>query len=181
MKSRIFGAIMFLSLHIIPCHSPANILEKSVEPTRQISVAELYDSAIEHLKEREGYRAFVYRCPSNQPTIGYGHGNPDPTLTFISKEDAVKLLKEDLDGCIRYIENDTGMSLQTEPGRVLALSLFTFNVGRGNWYRSTLRKLVLNEQPIDTEIVKWCHIKKKKSSHLLERRLFELNLYTVLL
>lgn len=143
---------------------------------------ELMPLAINYLKEKEGFRSSPYKCSANQWTVGYGHGLiHNHRIESITEKDAEELLISDLKKRISIITKDVGESVEFCPNKIMALALFCFNVGEGNWRKSKLRSLVLSKQPIDEEIVKWRLIKGNVSTHLEGRRIFELKLYSKLL
>lgn len=134
--------------------------------------------AIEHLKKYEGFRSEPYRDVDGTWTIGYGHHMIEGWWKdSISEISADSLLRCDLNKELNLVKQRYGY----EGDRALAISLFIFNCGLGNYERSTLKKLVDKNLPIDDEIVKWCHFVKANktvtSSKLLERRQFELKIY----
>ena len=139
-----------------------------------------YEEAIAHLKDYEGFRAVPYRDVDGTWTIGYGHHMIDGYWKWndtISESAADSLLRSDLN---KFYTNVAGMYEMNEY-RTLAIALFNFNCGSGNYHGSTLRKLVEQDKPIDDEIVKWCHYTEDGVTYtnekLKERRLFELKIY----
>jgi len=98
---------------------------------------------IELIAKYEGLRLKAYLCPAGILTIGYGHTKDVKPGMIISEDMAVFLLKEDL----QYFE-DKIEKLVTVPltqNQFDALASFTFNLGEGNLGRSTLLRL-LNEE-----------------------------------
>lgn len=128
-------------------------------------------SAIDLIKEFEGFSAKAYPCPAGVLTIGYGHTGPDviPEM-IISKERAEELLELD----VRKVADDV-LELVKVPlndSQFSALISFTYNLGIGALRKSTLlnkvnRGLYGN---IPAEIVKWCHAGGKKLPGLVRRR-----------
>jgi len=106
------------------------------------------DNGIEMIKAHEGLRLMAYPDPGTggEPwTIGYGHtGNVSPGMS-ITEERAEELLREDLEGFERAVENLLPIPLtQSEFD---ALVSFTFNVGTYALETSTLRKRLLTDEP----------------------------------
>ena len=105
-------------------------------------------NGIEIIKAHEGLRLMAYPDPGTggEPwTIGYGHtGKVHPGMS-ITEEQAEELLREDLEGFERAVENLLPIPLtQSEFD---ALVSFTFNVGTYALETSTLRKRLLADEP----------------------------------
>jgi len=141
-----------------------------------------YQSAIEALKYFEGLSLIKY-WDYSQYSIGYGHGIL-PYENFnkgITEEEAELLLRLDLEKAILTVEKYSGLDRYEEPSKVLALASFVFNVGSGNFLKSTLLQELLNGNCIESEILRWVKVKKGSNyiinSHLKSRRMFELEMY----
>lgn len=140
------------------------------------------DTIISFLKESEGFRPVPYFCPAGKRTIGYGHvisEKEEANLKFVTPQQAEAILTKDLDQRIDYIKQKLPNISDT---KVCALAAFAFNVGNGNFNRSTLKKLIAeNKKGVEKEWLKWIHYRSKGrlliSSHLLKRRKFELEIY----
>lgn len=150
-----------------------------VEPIGIEEQVNYYDSCIQHLKYHEGLSETIYIDNDGSPTIGYGHHLlPGENITRITQEQADSLLRLDFNKKLSYIEEKHGQT----GTKAMALALFVYNCGAGAYCSSTLKKLVDNNQPIDHEIVKWCHFTTQDgevvvSDKLRQRREFELKLY----
>lgn len=136
----------------------------------------IYKEVIEDLKKNEGLRLKPYYCPSNHLTIGYGHLiKRGESFTAITKKEAETLLKRDFEKRLNLISDTLTYNKR------LAIAHFVFNVGIGNYKRSTLYKQIQANKPIDKEIIKWCHYRKGnrfiKSKWMLNSRKFELSLF----
>lgn len=163
--------------------------ENNIEMLKRINSFELehqykilYNEAIKQLKEFEGLRLETYYCLAEQKTIGYGHAiQKNEQFTIITEQQADTLLKQDLNKCIKAVLNSTDLHKFEDAAKVIALSLFVYNCGIGNFNKSTLRTLVNEDKSIDDEIIKWTYVKTKRgyvySTHLLKRRKFEMNIY----
>ena len=106
------------------------------------------DNGIKTIKAHEGLRLTAYPDPGSggEPwTIGYGHtGQVHPGMS-ITEEQAEELLKGDLEGFERAVENLLPIPLtQSEFD---ALVSFAFNVGSYALQTSTLRKRLLAGEP----------------------------------
>jgi GH24 family phage-related lysozyme (muramidase) len=140
---------------------------------------EAYQSLVDTLKWHEGYRAVPYYCMAGVLTIGHGHmiKKGEHFDIPMSRKTADSLLRADLDASIAYVQKTTDL----EHVQLLAIGHFVYALGSGNFSRSTLKKKIIADEPIDKEIVKWVHIRTKngiiKSEYLHASRIMELNLY----
>mgnify|MGYP005986623655 CR=1 FL=1 len=150
-----------------------------VEEVIYVDTGDIYQEAIDHLKEHEGFRSYVYYDTDSSKTIGYGHHlNSNEKFTSITEEEADLLLKEDLEERIQYVETkvDTLNSTQT-----LALALFAFNCGVGNLNKAISAGILKNIG----KLKQYCHYKTvengelvtKRSTSLYNRRKFEIYLF----
>jgi lysozyme len=135
-----------------------------------------YNEVINNLKNIEGFRNTWYKCSADKETIGYGitkglYKELD-NLNFIDEKTAEKYLIKEFNKCLSIAEKD-GLS----KNKALAIASFIYNVGPGNYKRSTLRKLLKENKSIDKEIIKWVHIKGKFSKGLMKRRKYELKIF----
>lgn len=89
------------------------------------------------IKVSEGFRSKMYLCPAGIPTIGYGHvlrkGEDSGEITEIQAE---YLLQNDVAEVEDKINNLVSVPLTQN--QFDALISFTYNVGPGNFERSTL-------------------------------------------
>ena len=141
----------------------------------------LPDIAIQIVKAFEGCCLDVYVCPGGYRTIGYGHLLRKGDITdCISREEAEELLELDLNKAQRWAVRLTGVELTDN--QLGALTSFIFNVGSGNYQRSTMRML-MNRGDFDgaaNEFWKWRRSKGVILRGLVLRReacraLFEAN------
>jgi lysozyme len=120
------------------------------------------DLGIQVITHYEGLRLKAYLCPANVLTIGYGHTGPDVTTgLIITEEQAKDLLKKDLILFEKSI-NDLGLPLQQH--QFDALVSLVFNIGFGNFKKSTLLKRVIdkaNEKMITDAFMMWNKAKVK--------------------
>lgn len=139
----------------------------------------LSDYAFQRLKEFEGFRAEAYVCPGGVLTIGYGHTHNVKKGQMISQEDASRLLVRD----VEYIEEMLAKEPYAEDitqGQWDALVDFCFNLGMGNYNRSTLRRKILkdvDEPTIPDEFRRWNKAGGKVLPGLVKRREWEAQMY----
>ena len=93
------------------------------------------------IKTREGFKSKKYLCPAGIPSIGYGHVIlKGEIFDEITEAGAGALLQKDLIGIESQVNSLVNVPLTQN--QFDALVSFTYNVGPGNFSRSTLlRKL----------------------------------------
>ena len=109
---------------------------KTYKPAPKISKA--WEKMVAGVKTFEGYRAKPYRCCGGRLTIGYGHTGAHTRKGYLTKEQAGKVLEEELEATKAKVLDIVEVPL-SEP-QLAALTSFTFNCGPG-----ALKKLV--DQP----------------------------------
>ncbi len=132
---------------------------------------------IELIKRHEGFRARAYKCPADVWTIGYGHTRGVKSGDVIDKAQGERFLVQDLQTAEREV-NSHGLIINQN--QFDALVSFVFNVGSGNFSRSTLlRKLKVNtnDATISYEFSRWKHGGGKVLPGLVKRRKEEAELY----
>lgn len=93
------------------------------------------------IKSFEGLELRAYKCPADVLTIGYGSTGPHvkPNMVITEKQ-AEDLLRQDL---VRFERAVTRLvTVPISQNQYDALVSFTFNLGEGNFSRSTLLKKV---------------------------------------
>lgn len=136
------------------------------------------DRGIEFIKEREGFRAEAYLCPSGVPTIGYGHTSGVIDGQTCTEAQAEEWLREDLAAAERAVTEAAGEGLSQ--CRFDALVSFTFNVGTAALRRSTLLRKVKadpSDPSIRDEFGRWVHGGGRVLPGLVARRKAEADLY----
>lgn len=135
---------------------------------------------IDLIKSFEGLQTKAYVCPAGVLTIGYGHTlnvKPDQTIT---KEEAEKLLAEDLVKFEDAVERNIIVPLNQQ--QFDALVSFTFNCGAGALEKSTLRKRLNNKEDPNKvaieELPKWVNGDNGPLPGLVRRREAEVKLFT---
>ncbi len=129
------------------------------------------------IKAHEGLRLQAYKCPSGVWTIGYGHTATAAQGMVITAQQAEDLLRRDL---ATAEKNVLSHGLNLNQNRFDALVSFVFNVGGGNFSRSTLlRKIKANhaDPSITSEFLKWNKGAGKVLPGLEKRRREEADLY----
>ena len=93
------------------------------------------------IKSFEGLRLKAYKCPAGVWTVGYGHTGGDVKAgMIITEEEAEELLRQDLERFEEGVENLVEVELNEN--QFCALVSLAYNIGLGNFKRSTLLKLI---------------------------------------
>lgn len=135
------------------------------------------------IKRFEGLKLKAYVCPAGLNTIGYGstyyeNGSKVKLGDVITIDRADKLLIFTVTEFEKQV--DTLVTSAINANQLGALTSFAFNVGIGNFQRSTLLRLV-NTNPsnpaIRTEFGKWTRANGQVLKGLVTRRQAESDLY----
>ena len=132
---------------------------------------------IELIKKFEGLRLTAYRCMAGMLTIGYGHTHGVKPGDLITGRQAEKFLREDLR--VAELTANTNVKTQLAQGQFDALVSFVFNVGAGNFVRSTLLRK-LNAGDYDgaaAEFGRWIYAGQTELPGLIRRRAAERDLF----
>jgi len=133
------------------------------------------------IKYCEGLRLTSYVCPAGKPTIGWGHTYGVKLGRTISEAEAEVLLDHDY----QQAEDDV-LELVTVPlteNQLGALTSFVFNLGQGNFSKSTLlRKINASDfAGAADEFDKWIYATvngvKTRLNGLVVRRKLERSLF----
>ena len=131
------------------------------------------------VKRFEGCKLQAYKCPAGVWTIGWGSTGPDVSEgSKWTQQQADARLEADLDkfmaGVLRY-----SPVLNDHPNRLAAVTSFAYNLGLGNYQKSTLRKHIDAKQWDDAakEFPKWNRAGGKVLAGLTRRREAEQDLF----
>lgn len=129
------------------------------------------------IRRFEGLRLTAYKCPAGVWTVGYGHTSGVVPGMTITKEQAEEFLRQD----IKAVENVVNAECRNlRQCQFNALVSFVFNVGGGNFRKSTLLKKVKvnpDDNSIMDEFLRWVYAKNIVLPGLQKRRLTEMRLY----
>lgn len=135
------------------------------------------NKGIELIKSFEGLFLTAYKCPAGIWTIGYGHTKGVKQGQQITANKAEEFLRED----VAQFEKDVlKQNLKLTQNQFDALVSFVFNVGGGNFQKSTLlrkAKVNSNDLSIKDEFLRWNKAAGKVLPGLTRRRQAEANLY----
>lgn len=121
----------------------------------------------------EGDEPTAYRDPVGIPTICYGHTATARLGQTLSQVECTALLQQDLGDAFAVVDRRAKVELP-EPTRA-ALASFVYNVGAGNFARSTLlRKLNQGDlRGACHELSRWVYAGGKRFNGLVSRRATE--------
>jgi GH24 family phage-related lysozyme (muramidase) len=141
-----------------------------------VDTCNLFNEAINHLKEHEGFRSNVYLGNNGRKTIGYGHQLlKGESYKSISKEKAEDILVEDFNKHYERIQK----SLELSDNQSIALALFSFNVGEGTFNVALKQGLLKNINKLSLYSYYKHRGLYRKSKKLHQRRLYELHLFKI--
>lgn len=138
--------------------------------------------ALDTIRAHEGLRLTSYQDEGGTWTIGYGTTQgvtPGQTITI---EQAEGYLLRDALEALKAVKN--GLSYTAWQGlnvnKRAALCSFVYNVGSGNWQRSTMRDLInqgATPSRVAKEFPRWVMVNGQPSEGLRMRRKAEADLY----
>lgn len=131
------------------------------------------NNGINLIKRFEGLRLEAYRDSVGIPSIGYGHTHGVKMGDVITGAQADAFLREDLQ--VAELTINTNVKVRLTQGQFDALASFVFNLGSGNFVKSTLLKK-LNTGDFSGaagEFGKWVNAGGKKLPGLVKRRAAE--------
>lgn len=130
------------------------------------------------IKLFEGCELKAYRCPAKVLTIGYGHTGADVTENMvIDAAKAESLLQRDL---VVFEDHLNRCKLGLNQNQFDALVSFCYNVGIGNFDKSTLKQRIINnpnDPNIQIQFMRWNKVNGVMNKGLTNRRGKESILY----
>ena len=134
-------------------------------------------NGINLIKKFEGCSLKAYKCPAGVYTIGYGHINNVKQGDNITQLQAETLLMFDLQIFEKEINN---LNLNLTQNQFDAIISFVFNIGIGNFKKSTMLKfLKAGHYPLAAgQFDRWVYQGKQKLSGLVKRRKAEKELFS---
>jgi len=141
--------------------------------------------AADIIKKFEGFESGPYLCPANVATIGYG-----TTIyadgTKVSMDDEPITNEKATEELLHHIKNvekqvNAVLDVKLKAHQKAALISFVYNIGIGNFSRSTLLRKVNHcpdDQHIPDEFRRWTKGGGKVLRGLIRRRESEVELYT---
>lgn len=131
------------------------------------------NNGINLIKRFEGLRLEAYRDSVGIPTIGYGHTHGVKMGDVITGAQADAFLRDDLQ--VAELTINTNVKVKLTQGQFDALASFVFNLGSGNFVKSTLLKKLNTGDYAGAadEFGKWVNAGGKKLPGLVKRRAAE--------
>ncbi|MRT06985.1 glycoside hydrolase family protein [Pantoea agglomerans] len=131
------------------------------------------NNGINLIKRFEGLELKSYKDSVGILTIGYGHTHAVKAGGVITGEQADAFLREDLQ--VAELTVNTNVKVNLTQGQFDALVSFVFNLGSGNFVKSTLiKKLNAGDYAgAADEFSKWVNAGGKKLPGLVKRRAAE--------
>lgn len=135
------------------------------------------EKGITLIKHFEGLRLMAYQCAGNVWTIGYGHTTAVQPGNIITAEQADVYIRQDLVSSENAVNHCVSVLLNQN--QFDALVSFTFNLGAGNFRKSTLLKNLNSGdyQGAADQLIRWVHAGGKKLPGLVARREAERELF----
>lgn len=137
------------------------------------------NEGLELIKSFEGLRLKAYKCPAGVWTIGYGHTKGVKEGDVITEQEAEDMLKKDVVGFEINVRGAVIPNLNDH--QYDALTSFAYNVGLGNFRKSTLLRLINSgitaREDITNQFMRWVYAGGKKLTGLVRRRTAEVELY----
>lgn len=146
-------------------------------PTSRSSTRQINSEGIQLIKAFEGLYLDAYLDPVGIPTVGYGHTNDVYMGMSITEAEADQLLQQDLERFEAAVED--AVEVEINENQFSALVSFSFNLGAGSLFRSTLLKL-LNQGEFEKaaqEFPRWNQAGYQPLLGLTRRRLAERALF----
>lgn len=139
-------------------------------------VMKISEAGIKLICRWEEFRGYAYVCPAGLWTIGYGHtGGVKPT-DKIDLAQGEAYLRKDLEIVERCLNS---LVIKLNQNQYDALCSLIFNIGTGNFLRSTLLKCLQAKQydKASAEFLKWRKANGKVLKGLEARRKDEQELF----
>lgn len=142
----------------------------SIRATKKLKDFKPSENCENLIKKAESLRLEAYKCPAGVPTIGWGHTKGVKMGQKITKQQAEKLLKEDLNKMASVVKKH--VKVEINQNQFDALVSFVFNVGEDAFKNSTMLNLINQKdfKGASKEFQRWVHADGKKLEGLVVRR-----------
>lgn len=134
-------------------------------------------TGLDLIKRFEGLETKAYRCPAGILTIGYGHTTGVKEGDTCTPEQAEVWLREDCQ--VAELTVSANVNVHLNQNQFDALVSFIFNLGSGNFVKSTLlKKLNTSDyRGAADELDRWVNAGGRKLPGLVKRRVAEKALF----
>lgn len=134
-------------------------------------------TGLDLIKRFEGLETKAYRCPAGILTIGYGHTTGVKEGDTCTPEQAEAWLREDCQ--VAELTVSANVNVPLNQNQFDALVSFIFNLGSGNFVKSTLlKKLNTSDyRGAADELDRWVNAGGRKLPGLVKRRAAEKALF----
>lgn len=135
------------------------------------------ERCLELIKSFESFRAVAYQCPGGKWTVGYGTTDGIKQGDTITQEEADTFLARDVARAAESVKSLVHTPLNQN--QFDALVSFVYNVGSGNFAKSTLLRRINDGRWdwVPGEFMKWIYINGNPSNGLRRRRKDEVKLF----
>ena len=139
-------------------------------------VMKISEAGIKLICKWEEFRVYAYVCPAGLWTIGYGHTDRVKPTDKIDLAQGEAYLRKDLEIVERCLNS---LAIKLNQNQYDALCSLIFNIGIGNFLRSTLLKCLQAKQydKASAEFLKWRKANGKVLKGLEARRKDEQELF----
>ncbi len=139
----------------------------------------LSDEALTKIAEFEGCEYAAYQCSANRWTAGIGHAVGIEQGMVLTDKQVADYYIADLEDAEKTVSRL--VTAEVTQGQFDALTSFVFNVGSGNFGRSTLlRRINANDPNACDELLRWmfvsgkdCRLPESNCRGIVERRHWE--------
>ncbi|MEW5290308.1 lysozyme [Erwinia papayae] len=138
---------------------------------------QISNAGIALIKRFEGLELKAYKDAVGIPTIGYGHTHNVKMGDVITGTQADAFLREDLQ--VAELTVNTNVTVKLSQGKFDALVSFVFNLGAGNFVKSTLLKKLNDGDYAGAadEFPRWVNAGGKPLAGLVKRRAAEREMF----
>lgn len=140
-------------------------------------------SLVDFVAAHEGFSSTPYRGADVQnQTVGYGHVVADgENLSSLTQNQAISLLKSDLQGCVASVNREFAGTRLTQP-QFDSLVSFAYNLGENIWSRATKLtadiKSGADAQTLKDDFTQFDHCNGQELRGLYNRRVDEWQMFT---
>jgi lysozyme len=181
-----FSRAQVLSFRTVDRLPAGELLNPGLVPKDIIALRTVYPRGLSVTKLAEGWEPYLYNDAAGYCTIGYGHlikkercngSEPSDFRKGLTMTGGDTLLLSDLESA-RYAVSSS-VTVPLTDGQFAALTDFVFNVGGGNFRKSTILKMVNGGQSnrVSGQFRRWVLARGKTWPGLVKRREREVEIF----